>query len=155
MHCALFCFACPPLSSYSNCSQDEFLADDGGQPLRNKYSDFPRPLRHAASDASMRTAHASAVLVSYGVLRLPLEEFCELIRQNRSLQRSEIISTETHCKMNGAIPHRFLLLELHREGNKDLWLRLDRRDRGVPFLRFAASLTTPSHDMVRHASKYG
>ena len=76
-----------------------------------------------------------------------------MIREHRSLQKAEILSTETYCKMNGAVPHRFLLLELRREGRKDLWLRLDRRrDRSVPFMRFAAAnFKTAPHDMVRHA----
>ena len=86
-----------------------------------------------------------------------MDEFCKLIRERRSLQRAEILLTETHCKMNGAIPHRFLLLKLHREGRKDLWLRLDRRrDRHVPFVFFAATFfATPAHDMVRRAFEYG
>jgi hypothetical protein len=85
-----------------------------------------------------------------------MDEFCKLIREHRSLQRAEILSTETYCKMIGPIPHRFLLLELHREGRKDLWLRLDRgRDRDVPFMRFAARFATASRDTVRRAFKYG
>jgi len=108
------------------------------------------------SQSSIRTTRTAASLVSYGVLQLPLEDFCDLIREHRSLQKAEILSTETHCKMNGPVPHRFLLLELRREGSKVLWLRLDRRrDRDVPFLRFAATLATPSRDMVRHALEYG
>jgi hypothetical protein len=84
-----------------------------------------------------------------------MDEFCQLIREHRSLQRAKIISTETHCKVNAGIPHLFLLLELHREGRKDLWLRLDRRrDRDVPLMLFAATLATPPHDMVCHAFKY-
>jgi hypothetical protein len=141
-------------SSDPYCCQEQFFTDDNGQPLRITPSNSPIHRRRSMS--SIRTTCTTASLVSYGVLQLPLEEFGDLIREHRSLQKAEILSTETHCKMNGPVPHRFLLLKLRREGSKDLWLRLDRRrDRNVPLLRFAATLATPSHDMVRRALKCG
>jgi len=140
------------LSSDPYCCQEQFFTDENGQPLRITPTNSPIPRRRSMS--SIRTTCTTASLVSYGILQLPLEEFCDLIREHRSLQKAEILSTETHCKMNGPVPHRFLLLELRREGSKDLWLRLDRRrDKDISFLRFAATLATPSHDMVRHALK--
>ena len=137
-------------SSDTDCCQEQFFTDENGQPLRITPTNSPIPRRRSIS--SIRTACTTASLVSYGVLQLPLEEFCDLIREHRSLQKAEILSTETHCTMNGPVPHRFLLLELRREGSKDLWLRIDRRrDRNVPPLRFAATLAALSHGMVRHA----
>lgn len=58
---------------------------------------------------------------------LSVPELCELIRQSQSLQQAIIAMTEGYKEHLGGIVHRFLVLELTREGKKPIWLRLDRR----------------------------
>ena len=61
------------------------------------------------------------------VWNLSVSQLCDVIKQHRSLRRAEILSTECYTEYTGRVVHRFLLLELHREGRKDIWPRLDRR----------------------------
>lgn len=87
----------------------------------------------------------------YGVLDLSLADVCNHIDGHSSLRSAKIVSTECYAMKAGAVMHRFVILELRREGRKDVWLRLDRR-RGnkVSFFRFlAASGITQANDRVR------
>lgn len=87
----------------------------------------------------------------YGILDLSLADVCDYIDGHSSLRAAEITATECYAVKAGAVMHRFIVLEVHREGRKGVWLRLDRR-RGekVSIFRFlAASGTTQANDRVR------
>lgn len=60
----------------------------------------------------------------YGVL---LKHLCHLIDRYPTLRDADIVSSECYTEpIRLRILHRFLLLELHREGRKPIWVRLDR-----------------------------
>jgi len=62
--------------------------------------------------------------------------------------QAKILSTECYTESIVGVVHRFLILELHREGRKSIWLRLDRRS-GRSMLRlFRAAGTAPAKDIV-------
>ena len=129
-----------------------FFAEDNGQ-TRTPLSQGSVRRSSRMSIDSIRTTRTSTTLVSYGVLQLHLQDFCKLIREHRSLQSAEILTTEIYSTFSGAVRHRFLLIELRRLGKKDLWLRLDRRrDRSIPVLLFAATSSVTPHAMVRHVA---
>jgi hypothetical protein len=90
------------------------------------------------------------VLPSFDVLPLPLSQLCELVDCHRSLQRAETISSEAYTERIGAVIHRFLVLELRREGKKPIWLRLERtRSKSVGVVEFLlARGSTPANDIV-------
>jgi hypothetical protein len=56
-----------------------------------------------------------------------VSQLCDVVKQHRSLMQAEILSTECYTESSRGVVHRFLILELRREGRKDIWLRLDRR----------------------------
>lgn len=81
---------------------------------------------------------------------LSLADVCIHIDAHPSLRAAEIVSTECYALRAGAVTHRFVVLELRRQGRKDVWLRLDRR-RGekVSIFRFlSASGITDANDRV-------
>lgn len=60
----------------------------------------------------------------YGVF---LTHLCDMIDMYPTLQEAEVISTECYTTpIRLGIVHRFLLLELRRDGLKPIWMRLDR-----------------------------
>lgn len=79
---------------------------------------------------------------------------CDLVTKHKSLQRARIVSAECYAEKLGVVMHRFVILELKREGRKDIYLRLDRRrERNISTLNFlAASGTSLSNDTVRNQS---
>lgn len=87
---------------------------------------------------------------SLGVLDLSVSELCQLIQQRRSLQRAIITKTEGYAERSGSVVHRFLVVELKREGKKLICLRLDRRrGEGVsPISLISASGVTSANDTV-------
>ena len=96
------------------------------------------------------TASVNTVLFC-GVWGLSVSQLCDVVKQHRSLRRAEILSTECYTESTGRVVHRFLVLELHREGRQDIWLRLDRRPgSSVPRLLLKAG-TVPAKDTVRTA----
>ena len=70
--------------------------------------------------------------------------------KHKSLQKALIVSTECYAEKTAVVTHRFIIMELQREGRKDIWLRLDRlRQRNISTLNFlAASGTSLSNDTV-------
>lgn len=76
---------------------------------------------------------------------------CQYIDDHKSLQKAEIVSAECYSVQSGAVTHRFIVLELRREGRKDVFLRLDRRrGENVSVLRFiAVAGVTKANDRVR------
>lgn len=93
----------------------------------------------------------STAVPKYGVIDLSLADVCNYIDDHRSLQTAEIVSTECYSQPAGAVTHRFIILELRRQGRKDVWLRLDRRrGENVSLFRFlAVSGITKANDRVR------
>lgn len=56
--------------------------------------------------------------------------------------------TEAYTQLLGAVRHRFLILELHRERRKKIWLRLDRRAGTSTLGLLRAGGSVPAHDVV-------
>lgn len=85
-----------------------------------------------------------------GSIDLPLAKLCTYVDEQQSLQCAQIMATECYSQSSGAVTHRFLLLELRREGRKDIWLRLDRRrGEGTSLLKFLSSVgITKANDRV-------
>lgn len=74
----------------------------------------------------LTSTSVATVLPSAQILRTSLRELCVLISSHVSLQTAKIVSTEGYAMITNAIVHRFLLLELRRDGKRGIWLRLDR-----------------------------
>lgn len=91
---------------------------------------------------------SGTILPVIGVLGLSLSEFCDLIWN----YQSEIISREGYVQVIGRVQHRFLVLELQRDGKKPIWVafRLDRRrSTKVSVLGvLCAATSTPANDTV-------
>lgn len=113
-----------------------------------------RITRQASVSSLSSTFSASSVSTAVptrGIVELSLVDVCDHIDEHPSLRAAEIISTECYAVQASAVMHRFIVLELRRQGRKDVWLRLDRR-RGekISLLQFlAASGTTQANDRVR------
>lgn len=90
------------------------------------------------------------IVPSVGYMGLSIAELCELIEERHSLQQANIVMTESYKQHTGGIVHRFLVLELEREGKKPVWLRLDRRlGKDVSKMSFIlASGVTNANDTV-------
>lgn len=87
---------------------------------------------------------------SVGKIHFSLDELCTYIDAHPSLQRAEIVATECYRDSASGVTHRFLILELHRAGRKNVFLRLDRqRDQRTSFMRFISrSGQTRANDLV-------
>lgn len=81
-------------------------------------------------------------------MRLP--KLVELIGLHRSLQRTEIVSSECYKQTNNAVLHRFLVLALRRKNKPPVWVRLDRRmDPDITHAAFLLTLgRSPACDTV-------
>ena len=82
---------------------------------------------------------------------LNLTELCDVINQHRSLQNASIVSAEGYCQSIGrtGVVHRFIVLELERDGRQRIWLRIDRRRGGESPIMFVARVaTSPANDQV-------
>lgn len=80
-----------------------------------------------------------------------LSQLCSLIGSYTVLQNAKIVSAECYCQsIVLRVVHRFLILELEREGKKNIWIRLDRKrariDGTLKFLRDRG--TTRANDTV-------
>lgn len=95
-----------------------------------------------------------------------LNDLCNLIGSYPTLQNARIVSAECHAESIALrIVHRFLVLELEREGKKNIWLRLDRRTaKPVGKIKFIlnggvtqANDTVSEYDPIRnrHSLIYG
>lgn len=95
---------------------------------------------------------AGSVVPELGILHLSLHDLCMYISNHRCLRKATILSTQCYYHNAGVVIHRFLLLELHRENRKNIWVRLDRR-RGEGVSLFSFMLTsgvTKANDTVSH-----
>lgn len=102
------------------------------------------------------------VLKTGDVLKCALEVLCSLIDVYPSLRDAEIVSSECYTtsiargtRLIGLV-HRFLVLELSRDGHKPIWIRLERsRDTSEGSLTFLRSgAETLPIDHVSAASEY-
>lgn len=93
-----------------------------------------------------------ASVLKAGALPMPLWLFCKYIAEHKSLSNATIISASSYNeRVHLVIKHRFLLLNLRREGRKDVWLRLDRRSSPYtnPIEFTASGLVSEAYDTVR------
>ena len=82
---------------------------------------------------------------------LNLTELCDVINRHRSLQNASIVSAEGYRRSIGytGIVHRFIVLELERDGRQRIWLRIERqRGRENPIMFIARLATSPANDQV-------
>lgn len=80
---------------------------------------------------------------------ISLRALLQVIEAHRSLQDARIIQVDSY--QNAKIPfHRFIILQLEREGRKQIWLRIDRRrDKTKTIGNFAWKAgTSPANDRV-------
>lgn len=68
---------------------------------------------------------------------IPLHDLFHVINRHRSLQHARILQADSYKQWNGRVTHRFIVLELERDGREKIWLRIDRgRDPNGGFLHF-------------------
>lgn len=58
---------------------------------------------------------------------IALRILCDVISKHRSLQAAQIVKLEAYKRFSGGVTHRYIVLELEREGRQQVWLRVDRR----------------------------
>ena len=92
------------------------------------------------------TPSISTVVPSYGVFSLTIVELQTMIEEHSSLQFGEIIATEGYFQ--SAITHRFIILQLRRDGRKAIWLRLERRAGRSAFNLLLSGGVAPTQDTV-------
>jgi hypothetical protein len=92
------------------------------------------------------TPSINTVVPSYGVFNLTIVELQTMIEEHRSLQVGEIMSSEGYFQH--AITHRFLILQLRRDGRKPIWLRLERRAGRSAFNLLLSGGVAPTQDTV-------
>ena len=133
--------------------QNEFFTDDDGQSFLEGMEHLVE-LKSAKSLASQLYSHrpfstpSINTVIFCGVWNMSVPQLCDVIKQHRSLKRAEILSTQCYTEFNGRVFHRFLILELHREGRKDIWLRLDRRPGRSTWQLLRAVGKAPAKDTV-------
>lgn len=122
-----------------------------------------KSIASARSFCSFKTTYSAATVIPSGAggYGVPLEHLCRLITSYPSLQHAEIFASECYTKqivsfLGFSIVHRYLVLELRREGKKTLWVRLDRTpDRAIGVLsmmRFRGN--TKANDVVSMLCTY-
>lgn len=138
-----------------------FTVDDGVSVLQ-KLVDKASLNNLTQSSVSLATPSISRIsLVSFASYRtfLPIEgcysvflpHLCDMIDMYPTLQDAEVISSECYTTpIRLGIVHRFLLLELQREGLKPIWMRLDRtRNKFTSSTRFIFNgARTRANDIV-------
>lgn len=87
-------------------------------------------------------------IIPAGTLTLDVRQLCSVINEHRPLQRTEIRAIESYTETTGRVVLRFLIFELHREGRKPIWIRLDRGPSGSRLRRMLGSPL--AHDIVGH-----
>ncbi|KAF8308164.1 hypothetical protein DL93DRAFT_2171326 [Clavulina sp. PMI_390] len=115
------------------------------------------PLARSLSRLSLRKVDTRSTMHTivpiYGVLDLSLLEVCKYVDDETTLQTAIIVSSECYAIRSGAVIHRFVVLELHRPGRKDIWLRLDRRREDVSARKLLAAFgTTRANDKAMLSS---
>lgn len=80
---------------------------------------------------------------------ISLRTLLDVIKRHRSLQEARIIQVDSY-RNYGPAHHRFIVLQLEREGREQIWLRIDRRrDKRRSVLNFTIDAgTSPANDRV-------
>ena len=101
---------------------------------------------------SLRSSLSTDTFLNHGSNHtINLTELCDAINRHRSLQNASIVSAEGYCRSIGrtGIVHRFIVLELERDGRQRIWLRIDRQRGRVSPITFIARIgTSPANDQV-------
>lgn len=114
------------------------------RPRNNIYLGLRNVIRGAvASRVSVNT-----LIDTDMVMNLSLERLCTFIDNHQSLQRASIVQSRTFVEKKRFAPHRFIILELHRYGRKNVWIRLERKPTS-PGALVSGKGRTPSNDVVR------
>lgn len=81
---------------------------------------------------------------------IPLTSLLDVLSRHRSLQEARIVQADSYQQFNGRVVHRFIILELEREGRQKIWLRIDRlRNESTGLFSFVANgARAPSDDRV-------
>lgn len=153
--------------------KDEFFYLDDGRSMLDEsevdtmstnFHNPNTPLLRVGTFASARTSFSSettrTIISERGGYGLPLEHLCRMISTHPSLQDAQIISLECYTKHMGptlaGVVHRFLILQLVREGRKPVWLRMDctrqKMTSTISFVR--AGATSRANDTVSISSVY-
>lgn len=108
------------------------------------------PLARKQSDSHSILAKDGRVLPH--LAKLPLDSFCALIPECKSLERAQILSVECYRVQSG-VYHRFLLFHLRRPARSEVWLRVDRRTAGLKKLIFKFGKTIAKDSVEIGVSK--
>lgn len=97
-----------------------------------------RPLARTLSRISLASALSTDTFLERGSdPTMPLRDLLDVIERHRSLQHARIVCAQSYQRFNGRVTHRFIILELEREGRQQIWLRIDRgRVESEGLLRF-------------------
>lgn len=82
-----------------------------------------------------------------GVVKVAMDQLCELVEANDVLRTARIVSCATYASRGFIVTHRFVIMKLRRIDRKDTYLRIDRRPASRSRL-FRGMGTTPSNDEV-------
>ena len=104
-------------------------------------------VRNGAERSSVSLLSTNTVVDTGIVMNLPHERLCTFIDAHRSMHGAEIVRSCTFVEKKHAAPHRCILLELHRPGRKNIWVRLERKPRSGAAL-VSGKGRTPSNDVV-------
>ena len=139
------------ISSQSSTKQEEFFTENGELLLPPSPS-TPSWVSRNLSLTSLGSSLSTDTFLTRGLNHtLNLTELCDVINRHRSLQNASIVSAEGYCRSIGRtrIVHRFIVLELERDGRQRIWLRIDRqRGRENPIMFIARIATSPANDQV-------
>ena len=109
---------------------------------------FTSPLiRYESGDSSV----SPSSILSEGILSLSLEGLCNVINSNPALATCQVATASCYAQFSSVVKHRFVLLKIVQPGERDFWLRMDRRtDPHAGILGFVRGFgTTASNDVVR------
>ncbi|KAF8305953.1 hypothetical protein DL93DRAFT_289270 [Clavulina sp. PMI_390] len=128
---------------------DSFFAIPVPPNARNE-GDNPRASSPLASLRSLTSTSAHIIVPTSGVIELSLGDFCDYVDEYALLKEAVVVSVEGYRQRVGIVQHRFVVIELSNNSQRNVWLRLDRRvERGISLLRFVrASGETNANDRV-------
>ena len=110
-------------SPHEGFTQTDFMRPDADDTTTTQYTYGGNT--HSRSDASL--VSINTVVETGVVMNLPHERLCTFIDTHRSMQGAEIVRSCTFVEKKRVAPHRCILLELHRPGRKNIWVRLERK----------------------------
>lgn len=112
------------------------------------------PLSRTFSRISLATVASTDTFLNHSAdPRIPLRELLDVISRHRSLQHAQIVRADAYQGFNGQVIHRFIILELERDGRQKIWLRIDRgREKGSVRKFLAEGATSLAADRVSFVS---